>query len=653
MPRNSTPSSSSPSLGGRSDDPAWAHGKPVADSKNSSICIYCDKRLNGGGITRLKYHLAGVKGQAQVCQNVPENVRSQMKRLIANLTTHQTPRKRRKSKVDNNSDNNNTDNNNAIVEDSGNLTTPASRSGNLITSSNRSKPSGSRRNVGLLTALTTPRNEPSAKNGSHVEPVREAQLAIAKWWYDANVPFSAANSSYYEAMVDAIGRVGPGFKAPNFNDLRGPLLKEAAFDIKEYIANIKKEWGVYGCSIMADGWTNQKPDPIINFFTYSPGGTMFLKSVDASGLNKSREALFEIFDQVVREIGPENVVQFVTDIDEEHKRAGTALQQRYGTFFWSPCAAHCIDLILETFSNQSFFPFIDETLKKARNVTKFIYNNASILSMMRKEFTNGHDLCRAGITRFASHFLSLHCLLKFKKEVRQMFSCRKWMESPHASGNTGKEVANIILEDKEFWAQCQHIVEVTEPIIRILRLVDSEEKPAIGYIYEAIEKAKEAIKLRLKNNTSVFGPYLRVIDTIWEKELCSPLHGAACFLNPSVYFKNGSGKQSDVNRGLLNTITRLVQNDEVQEKIGIQLEAYKRSTGDFGLPLAIRLRDKLSPGRDLKSNSFHFKLVKFIKGFWQYYTQMFAVFAMTISISPSCNGNLLFFILITNKGYNY
>lgn len=629
MPRNPTPSSSSPSIGGRSDDPAWAHGKPVADSKNSSICIYCDKRLNGGGITRLKYHLAGVKGQAQVCRNVPENVRSQMKRLIANLTTHQTPRKRRKSKVDNNSDNNNTDNN-AIVEDSG----------NLITSTSRSKPSGSRRGVGLLTALTTPRSEPTAKNGSYVDAVHEAQLAIAKWWYDANVPFSAANSSYYEVMVDAIARAGPGFKAPNFNDLRGPLLKEVAFDIKEHIANIKKEWGTYGCSIMADGWTNQRPEPIINFFAYSPGGTIFLKSVDVSGLNKSREALFEIFDQVVREAGPENVVQFVTNIDAAHKGAGTALQQRYGTFFWSPCAAHCIDLILETFSNPSFFPFIDETLKKSKKVIKFIYNNASIISMMRKDFTNGHDLCRTGITRFATHFLSLHCFLKFKKEIRQMFSCHKWMESPHASGNMGKDVANIILQDKEFWTQCQHIVDVTEPLVRTLQLVDSDEKPAIGYIYEAIEKAKEAIKLRLKNNTSVFGPYLRVIETIWEKELCSPLHGAGCFLNPSVYFKNGFGKQSDVNRGLLSTITRLVQSDEVQEKIGIQLEAYKRSTGDFGLPLAIRLRDKLSPGRDLRSSSFHFKLVQ--KRLWQYYTQVFTVFATTPSISLICNWHVLF-----------
>jgi len=34
--------------------------------------------------------------------------------------------------------------------------------------------------------------------------------------------------------------------------------------------------------------------------------------------------------------------------------------------------------------------------------------------------------------------------------------------------------------------------------VRILWLVDSEEKPAMGYLYEQIDKAKEAIKTRLK-----------------------------------------------------------------------------------------------------------------------------------------------------------
>lgn len=39
---------------------------------------------------------------------------------------------------------------------------------------------------------------------------------------------------------------------------------------------------------------------------------MFLKSVDASGLIKNAVPLFGTFDEVVQEVGPENVVQFIT-----------------------------------------------------------------------------------------------------------------------------------------------------------------------------------------------------------------------------------------------------------------------------------------------------------------------------------------------------
>jgi hypothetical protein len=33
---------------------------------------------------------------------------------------------------------------------------------------------------------------------------------------------------------------------------------------------------------------------------------------------------------------------------------------------------------------------------------------------------------------------------------------------------------------------------VTEPLVKVLRLVDSD-KPVMGYLYEAMDKAKEAI----------------------------------------------------------------------------------------------------------------------------------------------------------------
>jgi hypothetical protein len=53
--------------------------------------------------------------------------------------------------------------------------------------------------------------------------------------------------------------------------------------------------------------------------------------------------------------------------------------------------------------------------------------------------------------------------------------------------------------------------------VRVLRLADSEEKPAMSYLYEAMDKAKEAIKTRLKNKVSHYRPYIWVINARWDK----------------------------------------------------------------------------------------------------------------------------------------
>ena len=76
----------------------------------------------------------------------------------------------------------------------------------------------------------------------------------------------------------------------------------------------------------------------------------------------------------------------------------------------------------------------------------------------------------------------------------------------------GKEVAAIVLEDKEFWLQCQQIVKISEPLVRVLCLVDGDQKPSMGYLYEAMDKAKENIKVRLKIKISAYIPFTR-----WDK----------------------------------------------------------------------------------------------------------------------------------------
>ena len=85
------------------------------------------------------------------------------------------------------------------------------------------------------------------------EREHNAKKAIARWWFDVNVPFNGANSCYYQPMIDAITSMGPGFKGPSFHDLRGPLLKDIVHDVHEYLVEIKADWKLYGCSIMADG----------------------------------------------------------------------------------------------------------------------------------------------------------------------------------------------------------------------------------------------------------------------------------------------------------------------------------------------------------------------------------------------------------------
>lgn len=178
-----------------------------------------------------------------------------------------------------------------------------------------------------------------------------------------------------------------------------------------------------------------------------------------------------------------------------------------------------------------------------------------------------------------------------------MFTCDKWLSCPHAKIAIRKEISKIVLEDYSFWFRCKNIVKVSEPLVRVLRLVDGDEKPAMGYLYEAMDKAREEIKKRLKNKVSLYGNYIRVIDTRWDKQLRNPLHAAGCFLNPAIYFRPSFKRHNEVQRGLLSTLIRLIPDPDIQDKISSQLDEYKKSIGDFGTSRAICQRERLNPGK--------------------------------------------------------
>ena len=61
-----------------------------------------------------------------------------------------------------------------------------------------------------------------------------------------------------------------------------------------------------------------------------------------------------------------------------------------------------------------------------------------------------------------------------------------------------------------------------EPLVKVLKLVDQDKKATLLIIYEAMDRAKLAIKASVKH----WEKYWKVIDRRWESQLHRHLHAA-------------------------------------------------------------------------------------------------------------------------------
>ena len=46
----------------------------------------------------------------------------------------------------------------------------------------------------------------------------------------------------------------------------------------------------------------------------------------------------------------------------------------------------------------------------------------------------------------------------------------------------GQAIAQLVKFDRSFWAAVQELCAISEPLVKVLRLVD-DDKPAMGYLY--------------------------------------------------------------------------------------------------------------------------------------------------------------------------
>ncbi|XP_051127839.1 uncharacterized protein LOC127249185 isoform X2 [Andrographis paniculata] len=576
------------------------------DRKKKVKCNYCDKIVSGG-INRFKQHLARIPGEVAPCNNAPEEVYLKIKE---NMKWHRTGRRHRRPDSkdtstfyltsDNEEEEQEMEAESPITKDKFALSGRGFDK-DLERTSKGLCPSSvpelcSKRSRLEWHVLRTPKNSISGtgkqvKTGSSKRSRREVISAICKFFYHTGVPPHAANSPYFQKMLELVAQYGSDFTGPSSHLISGRFLHDEILTIKNYLEEYKSSWAVTGCSILADSWRNCQSRTLINILVSCPRGVYFVCSVDATGVVEDATYLFRLLDKVVEEMGEVNVVQVITQNTPSYRAAGKMLEERRGTLFWTPCAVYSIDQMLEEFMKLNR---VRDCIEKGQKITQFIYNRIWLLNLMKKEYTGGEELLKPSITQSASNFTTLQSLFDHRAGLRRLFQSGKWDSSRFSNLDKGKEVKSIVL-DSLFWKKVQFVRRSVDPIVEVLQKIERGENLSMPFIYHDMYRAKLVIKINHNDDARKYEPFWSVIDNHWSSVFHHPLYLAAYFLNPSYRYRPDFILNPDVVRGLNACVVRLESEHTRRISASMQISDFGTARADFGTDLAVSTRSVLDP----------------------------------------------------------
>ncbi|KAL6350597.1 hypothetical protein AAG906_022307 [Vitis piasezkii] len=394
------------------------------------------------GIHRMKQHLAGVKGDIGPCKSVPPDVRFRMENSLQEFVNSKKATQEAYEERNPYGPN--------VSQFEGDM---AEGEEEVQEMQSPMAASSGKRKKSTTDKYFVPRNTQGAQPSMRSvlagkEATWRADMAVGRFFYDACIPTNAVNSFYFKPMLDAI---------PQLN-------------------------------------THQLPCVLSE-------GISFVKSVDASDIVKDASNLFLLFDEVIEWVGPLNVVHIVTDNAANYVAAGRLISQKHKHINWSPCAAHCLNLIFKDIGKMNH---VAELVRRASKVTIFVYNHVALLSWLRKRKMD--EILRLGATRFATTFIALKSLHDHKHDLQALVTSKFFVDSRYSKDNKSKVVVSIIL-DNRFWNDCLIVVNLMSPLMRLLRIVDCDERPSMGYVYEGMYRVQNFC-----NKPTVIGGVMDVID---------------------------------------------------------------------------------------------------------------------------------------------
>jgi len=175
------------------------------------------------------------------------------------------------------------------------------------------------------------------------------------------------------------------------------------------------------------------------------------------------------------------------------------------------------------------------------------------------------------VTRFALAFLTLNNMQE-KDQLRKMVVHSRWDTLKDVKSKKGKDATAIIL-NPTFWKDVKLTISVFEPLVKVLRLVDRDVKPSMGFLFGELLTAKREIKEAFGNVESRYKDVIAIIEKKMKGRLDSPLHLTAYLLN--TYYSYGDPSIFDdatIIEGFINCVETFYHHDEDKQDQAVNIE---------------------------------------------------------------------------------
>ncbi|TVU12808.1 hypothetical protein EJB05_46468, partial [Eragrostis curvula] len=598
-------------MGDRDKDTVWEHGEPRGAG---FLCKYCKLERKGGGATRLKEHLAGRGSNVVHCMFVPKDVCDYYRRDIDRTKQKTKERQMDKMRAEevarqgNVSTDEEDDELQAAMHASRQQHEYEMRSrahgGQYDHGGGSSQGGGSKKSGGIMGMLkksfstreggsSQPTYQPRIDSVMPSEKKKNARRAIgkawAKWMHLEAIAGHKADSSYFSAAIKETQYWGEDVRSPTGREINGIYLDANEEDIKKQFAKFKLDWPNYGVTLMCDSWTGPTKMSIINFMVYSNGVMFFHKSVDATGNSQDADFIYKEMVKVLKELGPEHIVQIITDNGSNYKKAGKMISRKY-PIRWQPCVAHTVNLMLKSIGE---FPEHAAVIESARRISRWLYNHNQLHDMMKNAI--GGELVRWCATRFGTNYMFLESMLRRREKFMAWVGSPGFLNSRYAKTSEGR-YAHGCLSNLGWWDNMIHVCKAVEPLYAFLRFADQDKSPNLCEVLLKFHVMRNELESHFHNDRQEFERYMAVINPRMGDIANESYVNAACALHPKTHYAYAASGTlladvRDAFEFMADTETCATALNEV--------EFFRRKLGDFSKDLARQMAcdNKTSPAQ--------------------------------------------------------